>query len=132
MAEREEAIFYLLTHDAELAELVEDRVFNEVLRQGVEYPAIAFKLVDEARDEEVEEGASGIVDARVQFDILAKTFESAGAVRRRLIELIRNFAGVVQGFEITRILADNASGIPYDEATKSAGYSVDFIISHRE
>jgi hypothetical protein len=128
---REDAIFYLVAGSAPIAALVKDRIYRVEFPQGVLYPALAYRLIDAPRDEELL-GPNGLVDARLQFDALANSYEDASAVRDWLIALLNGYEGFVQGFEIIHSHFEDERDIPYDVATKSRGVQLDFIISHRE
>lgn len=131
---REDAIYSLLSETVPLVALVgpaDPRIYRVEFPQGVEYPALSYRLIDAPRDEELL-GPNGLVDARLQFDMLAKTYEDASAVRDQLKELLNGYEGTVEGFEIIHSHFEDERDIPYDVATKSVGVQLDFIISHRE
>lgn len=130
--EREAALFALVSGDAEIAALVEKRIYpgNE-LPQGDKYPAVSFFLIDATEDEALD-GPDGLFDARVQFTVLASDQDAAIAVRRALMDLLDGYQGTVEGFEVIHIHFESVRGIPYDAPTKSVGFQIDFMIDHRD
>lgn len=112
-------------------DLTKGGIYPVKFPQGVGYPAVSYLLIDAQRDDNLD-GPNRLVDSRVQFDVLANNPDTAGAVRDRLRQTLNGFKGFVQGFEIIYSKFDDERDIPYDEATKSQGKQLDFIISHRD
>lgn len=89
-----------LTADATVAAKISTRLYPMVLPQGVTYPAATYQMIYAERDY-THDGPSGLVEARVQFDLYAKTYKEVDAIRKAFIAALNGWHGVAGSPPVT-------------------------------
>lgn len=100
MSTVEEEIVALLEAHAPLVDLVEDRIYPQMIAQGVERPAVSYFVVTGQR-EQCLRGPSDLENSRFQFDCYAQQYLQAKAVARAVTQAIEaaTTLGVVAGIK---------------------------------
>jgi hypothetical protein len=81
----EEALYYQLVHDANVAAVASTRVYPMVIPQDQSLPAIAYQRVDGGRDT-AHDGEVGTAMAVIQITAQAGTYETA----KELMDLVKD------------------------------------------
>ena len=97
-----EALVTRLESQGGLTALVGTRIYPERLPQNPTYPAIAVSRIASERPVSLL-GSSGIVGARYQFDVYAKTYAAVKAAVEQLRLALDSFAGTVDGVVIQEV-----------------------------
>lgn len=130
----EAALIGIVLADAAIAALVSTRV-NWVERpQGEPLPAIVLGRIGGSRDYHTQ-GASGLVESRIQGDCYATTYAGAKSVARALIALLSGYRGTTGDIEFKGAFVDGERDFREADpngSEKLHRVSVDFIIHHSE
>jgi len=126
----------LRTHalaSAPLVALVGGRIYPSVLPQNPTYPAITYFRVSGPRLYD-HGGASGMAEARIQFDCWASTYSAVKAVAAALRVALSGYSGTVGGVTIASIYLDSEidSYEPNEGDTGDRRVSMDFMIRYYE
>jgi hypothetical protein len=102
--------------------IVNGRVFPNVIKQGVEMPAVRYMVVDDL-PENVLGAAATLRRARVQVDAYSMRYLEAHA----LAEAIAGALGAIDGPDVTALELARRDG--YEDETKLHRVSLDFSMS---
>ncbi len=91
-----EAIYTHLTTHPGLSALVGTRVHPDTLPKSPQLPAIAYTQISGPRTYS-HDGASGVADARIQFDIVAQSRDQCDAVAAQLESALSGYQGTLGG-----------------------------------
>lgn len=119
---------------AETAALVVDQIFPIRLPQKPTYPAITYQLVAGNRDH-TQDGGSGLVEARYQFNCYAATYAAAKELGEALRKDLDGFKGNVgSGANVATIDGMFLELIQdgYDDELDVFWVTVDFTVMHTE
>lgn len=118
----------LLLASAPLKALVGNKVFWDELPQGLEYPAIILFDVT-SRTTYTYQGASGLMQSRVQFDCRGMTRAQARAVLAAMDARLSGFHGQFEGFRFDGCFRQGErSRADRDGASRWFTASVDYLI----
>lgn len=126
-----------LLADATVASIVGTRIYPRVLPQGVRDPAVVYNRVSMLGDHHMQ-GASGLVEVRMQLDAWAETgdeaYELASAVKGRLDGYRGEMLSVASPPEVVRVqgvfFANARDG--YDDARALYRESWDYMLHYGE
>jgi hypothetical protein len=132
----EEALYKVLTEDAGVSELVADRIYPGFLAQTVTYPAIAYRLVNRSRvDQLTDRRSTGLAQSRFRFFCTAQGPDRY-AEAKRLEDAVRlaleGYSGEVTGEspEAVYIQTIEPLGVNdfYDDATQTHQAIADYDV----
>jgi len=106
MASLEESLIDILTGDVTLAALVGTRVEPSPLSQASTLPAISYQRISTAPVHTFD-GAVGLWQVRMQFDVWGSTALGAQAVVQALHGALDHYRGTVAGVRIDGALSGN-------------------------
>lgn len=112
------AIKARLTAHAGTDALVDGRIYPEEAPQGPTYPLIVYQVIGAPRTY-VMGGATGEVDADVQIDCYAGTYEEVGDLATQVRLALNFFAGTSGGVVVERVFLDNEFGNPEPQLVRS-------------
>lgn len=126
----EEALTALLLGDPGVRWLVGDRVHWGRAPQGAKPDYLVLQVISGRRDYTMQ-GASGLADARVQFDSYAQEYLVAKRISEAVIALLSGYRGTVSGVQIQGGFVDNDRDMSTEtEVKKLYRRSADIIIWH--
>lgn len=119
---------------AETAALVDDEIYPIRLPQKPAYPCISYQLVAANRDH-TQDGGSGLVEARYQFNCYASKYVDAKAIGEALRKDLDGFKGDVGTAPniatIDGMFLENIQD-GYDDELDVFWVTVDFTVLHTE
>ena len=131
----EEALVSLLLNDSGLTSRVDNRVYWARRPQDVSaLPVITLFRVSAPRDYHMQ-GASGLVESRVQCDLFGAKYSETKLSARALMAAINGYSGTFSGTQFQRISIENERDT--NETESDAGRhlfrtSIDLLIWHDE
>ena len=128
MATIDDALYELSKADSGLAALISDRVYPDLLPEGVTFPAMTFQEIS-LTPIYSQDGDSHLDTSRYQFDCYAVTRSGSRAVADALRSLLSGKRTSQSGFAIhSAFLANALSG--YETGLNAWRYTVDYMISY--
>ncbi|RPI63876.1 MAG: DUF3168 domain-containing protein [Planctomycetaceae bacterium] len=128
MSTIDDAIYQILTTNSGVVALASNRVYPNVLPQGVTYPAISFQIISET-PEYSHEGDSNLNLARVQFDCYATTQTGVRAVADALRSALTGLRTTVDNVRIgSSFLVNTLSN--YEDALRVYRMTRDFMMTY--
>lgn len=131
------AVHDILAANAQVAALVEARVYPDVLPQAPRYPAVVVSLVSGASDY-AQDGPTDLARARVQIDCFAADKMSAIALRNAAMSALSGYRGIagtpaiaVQGVFALNQTSNWGDGLA-PTGPETYRISIDFEIWHEE
>lgn len=125
----DEAVDERLRGDTALAALVVDRIYPDIVPQGVVYPVIIYHQVSESATYS-HDGDSNLDTARYQFDCYGSTKVSSRAVKDALRSLLSGKKFSASNVRVASCRLDNSlSG--YEPAFKAWRYIQDYIFQYQ-
>lgn len=105
----EDALRLLMLDDADVVELIVDRIFTDVLEQGVCLPAVVMSRLSAVDEMKLSDRAKG-VNARIQIECYAATRSEARSVVRAIKDAdITQTKGLTHGVDIRGIAIEDGS-----------------------
>lgn len=92
-----QALFTYLSGYAGLSALVSNRIYPDILPQGMSDAAVAYQLIDEDEVDTFHQPASTMITGRYQFDSYAPTRAGANAISDQIRAAFKNYSGVTGG-----------------------------------
>jgi len=127
----EKALRSILMNDAAVHNLVADRIFPIVRREGSALPAITYQQISGVRDH-VFEGPSGFVESRFQINCWASTYEQADTLADAVRSVLDGYDGTSEGVVIKCIHLIDEGDMPSlladNEALNFHGKRLDIMI----
>lgn len=124
----EEAIIAYLLACPAVAALLGDRLTPGVRTQGAPLPAAVFNLISDLPDY-TNDGATGLVEARVQLESLGVTYADAKALSRAVRDRLSGLRATVGGWAIQGVFQRNARDtFTHDAPEKIHGVQADFTV----
>lgn len=131
----EQAIYYLLSQDVELASVISTRVYPAIVPQGGVLPCVTFQQISGVRDQELE-AASGFVTSRFQINCWAKTYGGARQLSNLVRTALAGTYGSTQGKYIYDIQLEDENDMPQVDAESDIisryGKRLDFQVFFNE
>lgn len=132
MNEVEEALYFLLVHDASLSAFVGNRVYPLVAPNYVETPYIAYKRVSGPRWRSIS-GPSGVAQPRIQIDVYDLTYAGAKATAKAVRKALDGYRGVIGGIVIGGITVSSDHDMIEDTVSPMLyRVNIDIIVTHQE
>lgn len=126
----EEALTALLLGDAAMKRLVGARIHWGRAPQGEKPDYLVLQTIGGSPDYHAQ-GASGLVDSRVQFDAYAESYLTAKRISEAVGRLLSGYRGAVAGVQIKGGFIDNFRDLPTEtDVKKLFRRSADIIIWH--
>lgn len=125
-------LFHRVTNDATVSSLISTRLYPGLAPQGATYPYMTFQTVS-GGDENCHDGALGIPEQRIQFDIVADTADETEQIKDALYDLLHGFVGTIGASNTTTIETsrfDNEVDMSEWEEDKNRK-AVDFLIAFK-
>ena len=131
----EKAIRSILIDDAAVKNLVADRAYPIVRREGSALPAIVYQQISGVRDH-VFAGPSGFVEARFQINCWAETYEGADALADAVRVAMDAYHGTKESVVIQCIHLIDEGDMPVlsaeNEELSFHGKRLDFMVWFNE
>lgn len=102
-------LFYEVTNDATVSGLISTRLYPSIAPQDATYPYVTYKTVS-GSDESCHDGALGIPEQRIQFDILADTPDETEQIKDALYDLLHSVKGTIGESNATTIETSRFDG----------------------
>ena len=130
------AIYARLAAHAGTAALVGTRIYALRLNQGVTYPAIRFQVIGSPRVHAMT-ADTGQVDARVQVDSYAETYEGAHAVAAQVRAALSRWGGTAGGVTVEHAFLDDERDLDEPTVTVNGDAGIyrvmqDFMVHYGE
>ena len=126
----QKAVYARLLAFGGLTALVADRIYPQVMAQGVAYPAVSFLGVSELRERAF--GATpGLVRARVQVDAWGSSNSSSAAVAAQILAALKDFKGTSNGVVVQWIFHEGTTDL-FEDDIPVFRVSQDFEVIHEE
>lgn len=131
----ESDLFTALQANSGLTALIGDRLYRDRLPQGAAYPAVVYQRISTTHAHHMT-AASGLAEARIQFDSWATDAASAEAVAEKIRLALQGFRGDLGSTSVrTCHLENTESGYdpPADSSDVAAHrVSQDFMVAYFE
>jgi hypothetical protein len=132
----EAALAQILKTDARLNALVADRIYANVLRQDITYPAVAYRLRARERALILEpRGSAGFVKSRIAIFSAGEEYGDVKAVDEAIRLALHGFQNLVtidlESFEIKGIFALTSIDF-FDDTTQTHQVMSEFDVFHEE
>ncbi len=126
-----EALRLRLIADTAVSALISSRIFAGVLKQGVAYPAVAYRQIGADSVERLEErGHSGLANFRYRFfsttNLASGGYDTAKDVAEAIRLSLQGFSGTITDSSVSPIETINIEGIfhrftldGYDDSTQT-------------
>lgn len=125
----EAALLARLLATAGLTALVSTRINWSRRPQGEALPAVVLHRIDGGRDYHTQ-GASGLVESRVQVDCWGVTYGSAKAVARQVEAAVSGARFTSGAIRFDAILIDDERDSTFDDTTPIFRTSLDLMVHH--
>ncbi len=130
-----EALVDLLLTEASITDIIEDRMFPNVIPQAAAIPAITYQQISGPRDH-VMAGATGLAQARFQLNCVDRTYAAAKSLFELARLILDGYSGLVGTVEISSIEISSEMDIPavlpgVDRLSRY-GKQMDLIIWYQE
>jgi hypothetical protein len=127
----ETVIKSLLDASVDLTALVGTRIYLDTRPEADLLPAVVFELISDRPDTPAFPGTnSEMCTARMQVNCLARTAESAVALREAVKAACHLHYGVINGIAVTACLQDQCGADSYDALVDIYTKPVDFILRY--
>lgn len=102
-------LWHKITNDATASGLIATRLYPSIAPQNVAYPYVVYQTIS-GSDENCHDGALGIPEQRIQFDILADTPAETEQIKDALYNLLHGLSGTIGSGDTTTIETSIFSG----------------------
>lgn len=102
MASVETEIYFILTNNTDVTDLVSTRIYPNILEQGAVMPAITYQQTSGPRDE-VMDGPSGLVDSSFGIIVYSGDYSEVRTVANVIRKALDGYSGTADAIEIEAI-----------------------------
>lgn len=111
----EEAIFYKLSHDANITALVGSRIYPVKMPDNPTFPAISFQSIFVERMHAMTGAVNGTTRAQVQIDSRATTPAAARTIAKKVHNALNGFSGTIDSLVVGSCLSISEQSFFEDE-----------------
>lgn len=122
----QEAIYSILSNDAAVTALVNNRIYHLTISQNPTVPCISYSI-NEGQEDETFDGQGDFRQDDLQIDCWASTYTESLQLAAVIKIALKNYSGVVAGTNIQRITLDTAVSVFEDDVDlyrTSQSYSI--------
>lgn len=121
----------LLLADTNLAELVDERIYPIVAKQGTELPCVTYQQISGPNLQELT-GPAGLQTVRYQFNCFAGTYAEATSVAAALTAALDGYQGTLAGGATIQSSAQEDARDGFEEMPRCYSREVDFEFCIKE
>lgn len=129
MAYVEEALFAMLSADADIAAVVGARIYPKAAPQGTAKPLLVYEKVSGVRVDDHD--GSDLAAPRISVRSHASSYTTVVGLSNKVRLALNGFVGTQSGVPMSIRLA-NELDAPYDPETHTYTRVIDFIVHHNE
>lgn len=124
-------LWTLLTNDAGIAALIDERLYPLLIPQDLDTPALAYQVISAPGIYSHETGDVGLVRARVQITAQAATYDLLHALLYAVRAAVTGYRGTVGSTHFQAIFIDNLRQDWAETFLRPTG-RIDLVIWYRE